>query len=247
YSELGNDEEEKSKLTNLNEKLTERLATQCKKSKVKHFIYTSSISAGEKSGTSVVDENNGIPISPYGFSKLQTEELLTNISKDSFKITILRPTALFGENHKGSIYELTKRIFNKTFIIFGSGKNKTNFYYVRDFINLLEVIPGDERFYNKTFIASAEPCELNDLITWIYKSLKCTHTIFRVPLFLGYLLALIFEAFSIITSRPLSFSLRRMRAMTSDEICSNKKLKQIYSSTNDYGTEVGISRTVEWF
>ena len=95
---------------------------------------------------------------------------MIKIADGHYAVTILRPTALFGEYHKGSIYELVKSVNNRRFVLFGSGKNLTNFYYIRDFIEILVNVIDNNRAFNQVFIASDDAIQLNILISWIAES-----------------------------------------------------------------------------
>lgn len=226
---------------------TSRLAKECLFSRVDHFIFVSSIAACESSLSNNIDETNGYPITFYGKSKKKAEQILINVAKNHFNITILRPTALFGEMHEGSIFELTKNIYKKRFVIFGSGDNLTNFYYIRDFIDLLVLVQKNTRAYNQIFIASDQPYKLNTLASWIYDSLKCTHHILRVPMWIGYIVGIMFDSISYVTNRSLPFSLRRLRSMTKNVRYSNAKLNSAIKFNQRYGVRDGLVKTIRWF
>ena len=103
---LGNTPDTFDELYPLNVIGTERLAQAAVEKGVKKFIHISSIAACEVGDELVINEDNGHPESSYGLSKLKSEEVLTEIAKGKMDFVILRPTALFGENHLGSIFEL---------------------------------------------------------------------------------------------------------------------------------------------
>ena len=199
YSSIIETPSEISKLDLINVNITKNLAEACVNSDVKHFIYVSSIAACEFSDYETIDENNGFPTTYYGFSKKRAEDTLFKIDNRQFSVTILRPTALFGENHKGSIYELIKSIKKNRFVIFGSGNNLTNFYYIRDFIEILINVKDNNKAFNQVFIASDEAFQLVILIEWIVVSLKSRNIILKIPIWIGYLVGYIFDAISYFT------------------------------------------------
>lgn len=110
-----------------------------------------------------IDEESGVPVSAYGRSKKAAEQLLMEMAGNGFEVTVLRPTALFGENHLGSVYELAKLIDQGRFFLFGRGNGQTNFYYIRDFVDVLSAVQHDPRTFGQTFIAADESIALREL------------------------------------------------------------------------------------
>tara|TARA_S200000501_G_scaffold358826_1_gene384029 strand:- start:537 stop:1520 length:984 start_codon:yes stop_codon:yes gene_type:complete len=246
YSGLGKTVEDKHKLISLNETLSCRLGSHSDMSSIKHLIYVSSIAVCEDSNEAFIDELNGYYISEYGASKKRTEDLLKKSAINNFELTILRPTALFGKNHKGSIFELAKRVKEKKFFIFGTGKNTTNFYYIEEFSEVLMQVMLNKDFYGNTYIASSDPITLNSLVETIATSLDMKSNFIKLPLFLGYFFAYIFDIFEFLSKKELPFSSRRMKAMTKSRVYKNDKLQ---ASLNDYKPQTleGISDTISWF
>jgi nucleoside-diphosphate-sugar epimerase len=226
---------------------TERLAKACKLAGVQHFIYVSSIAACEAGLVASIDETNGFPTSAYGKSKKNAEDKLQEIAKNSFEVTILRPTALFGENHLGSIYELIKIINKGWFLLMGNGKNYTNFYYIQDFINVLLAVKNDAKSYGQVFIACDTPYPVRDLILDISLLLKRKCRILPVPLFLGYIIAMGCDVVVKLSGKKLPFSRRRFFAMTRDIRYSNLKLSKILQMSSSHTVSEGLQRTIKWY
>jgi nucleoside-diphosphate-sugar epimerase len=223
------------------------LAEACVNSDIKHFIYVSSIAACECSDHETINENNGFPKTYYGLSKKKAEDHLMNISKGYYNYTILRPTALFGENHEGSILELTRQILYNRMIIFGSGENATNFYYIGDFVEVLRNIKLNSLAYNEIFIASDLPMKLKKLVEIIHNVLEKNTLIIRLPLFLGSFVAFMFDTLSKITGKQYPFSSRRFNAMTQNSIYSNKKLVSILPQSPSVGLRHGLNKSIQWY
>jgi len=247
YSTINETPSEISKLDLINVNITKMLAEACVNSDVKHFIYVSSIAACECSDSEIIDENNGSPKTYYGFSKKIAEDHLIEISKGNYNYTILRPTALFGENHEGSILDLSRLISSNKMIIFGSGDNATNFYYIGDFVEVLKNIKLNSMAYNEIFIASDLPMKLIKMVEIIYDILGKKTFIIRLPLFLGSFIAHIFDTLSKITGKQYPFSSRRFNAMTQNSIYSNKKLLSILSQPPLVGLKHGLKKSIQWY
>ena len=247
YSSVSSSKEEINYLQKVNVELTESLAADCITSPVRQFIFVSSIAACENSFTRIIHETNGIPITPYGDSKKRAEDLLIKIADGHYAVTILRPTALFGEYHKGSIYELVKRVNNRRFFIFGTGENLTNFYYIRDFIEILTNVIDNNKAFNQVFIASDDAIQLNILISWITESLQYRRHIIKIPILMGYIAGCILDIIACLTNLTFPFSLRRLKAMTQDVQYSNKKILHVLNVKNKYGVQQGIKFTIKWY
>ena len=104
-----------AKYQTLNVEVTKKLLASCVENKVSQFVFVSSVAAGEFSKSRIKNETNGYPITPYGKSKKQCENILQSKAAKKITVTILRPTALYGENHLGSFCELVNRINRKRF------------------------------------------------------------------------------------------------------------------------------------
>jgi len=247
HSSISESAAERSSMYQINVLGTQRLAVAAKASGVRHFIFVSSIAACEAGTFLPIDESNGIPISAYGKSKKTAEDLLLTMQGNDFEITVLRPTALFGENHLGSIYELVKAINNGRFVIFGHGKNRTNFYYIRDFIDVLMAVKNDPRSYGQVFIAADQPCQLHELVSYIVNALGHRRPIPRIPMIMGRTLAAACDIATNVFGKPMPLSSRRFRAMTRDAAYSNQKLSRVLNISISCGVSAGIANSVTWY
>ena len=246
YSTVGETSTEEQLLQDLNVTATSRLANACQGSAVRQLIFVSSIAACEYADQGVITEESGRPESPYGHSKKRAEEYLLQMPDRSFQVSILRPTALFGERHEGSIFELMLHIQAGRFMIIGSGNNRTNFYYIPDFIDLMVGAQDNAKAFSKIFIAADQPYSLSTLATWIAEALGSNRSVPKLKKPAGYLIALGFEFLTLITHRAMPLSLKRLRAITRDVSYSNQKVMDDLQVPIRYGVEQGIRNTVKW-
>lgn len=247
YSTVEESADEIKKLHEVNIVGTRRLAEACKQAGVKHFILVSSVAACESSPEKVIDEMNGYPKSAYGKSKLEAENIVLGMAGNGFEVTVLRPTALFGEYHLGSVFELVKTIKNRRFVIFGSGENRTNFYYIRDFVEVLVLVKNNKKAYGEVFIACDSPCSLYKLTSFIAGVLEMKAIISRLPIFIGWWMGAVLDVVAAITKRNLPLSRRRVAAMTRDIVYSNNKLAQTLQIEPGYGVLRGVQASVAWY
>jgi len=247
YFSMSESQVECDLMHHINVRGTTRLAKACKQAGVSHFIYVSSIAACESGLVSTINESNGFPTSAYGKSKKNAEEIVQRMAGNGFEVTVLRPTALFGENHLGSVYEIIKIINKGWFLLIGNGMNHTNFYYIQDFINILLAVKNDVRSYGQVFIAADNPHPLRDLIFGISLSLDKKCRILQVPLFLGYVIAISYDVVTRLFGKPMPFSKRRYLAMTRDITYSNLKLSKTLNVSSTYKVFEGLERTIKWY
>ena len=91
----------------INHRATARLVEQARGLGVKHFILVSSVAAqvGFSSTHIVREDDQPLPVSAYGKSKLSAEKAVQN---SGIAYTILRPTAMYGKDIRGNLALLTK-------------------------------------------------------------------------------------------------------------------------------------------
>jgi len=76
---------------------TLQLATTAKRAGVNRFVYASSCSVYGVKGNEEINENDRpAPITPYGFSKLNSEEALRNFNTDDFTVVSMRNATCYG-------------------------------------------------------------------------------------------------------------------------------------------------------
>jgi GlcNAc-P-P-Und epimerase len=224
---------------------TQRLAIASKTAGVCHFVFVSSVAAGNLNN--LVTHKSSLPMSSYGKTKKKAEKLLIDLSCDEFAVTALRTSALFGEYHTGSVYELVKVISKGRFFIIGKGHNLMNFYYIGDFIDLLLLVENNEKTFGQVFMACYEPQSLRNLVYDIEDILGVAHRRWSIPLTLGYVLGYSCDIISKLTGYSLPLSSRRVRAMSGHVAYSPDKLKEILKLRTKFGLKEGLRRSISWY
>jgi nucleoside-diphosphate-sugar epimerase len=247
YSTLAESPDEVSRMQRVNVGGSVRLAEACKQAGVRHLILVSSVAACEAGDSADIDESNGVPRSSYGRTKKTAEQLVLAISGPGFAVTVLRPTALFGEEHLGSVYELVKAIKNGHFVVFGEGKNRTNFYYISDFVGVLLSVANNAKTFNEVFIASDRPYPLCEVVSSIEAELGIRHRVRHLPRAVGMGIGAVCDIVAALVRRPLPLSRRRVRAMTRDIAYRNDKLSRVVDLSSGVGFSEGLRRSIAWY
>lgn len=120
-----------------NLKICENIINSLTNINFKQFLYISSDAVYSDSFKKIVEKSHTVPDSYHGFMHLIRERMLANFTK---KLTIVRPTLVFGNNdpHNGYgpnmfIRNAQKKINIK---LFGKGEEKRDHIYVGDVANI---------------------------------------------------------------------------------------------------------------
>lgn len=141
HADVGDVSKETEKLYyQVNCDLAYETALKAKKSKVKQFIYMSSIivygeSAPYGKTKIITKDTKPEPVNFYGDSKLQAEIKLSPLQDDSFNLVIIRPPMIYGKGSKGNYPMLSK--LAKKLPIFPKINNQRSMLYVE---NLCEFV-----------------------------------------------------------------------------------------------------------
>lgn len=144
HSDFGKiSEERKAIYYKVNTDLAIETAEKAKAEGVKQFVFMSSASVyGESApiGKSkrITKETQPSPANYYGDSKVKAEKGLELLKDDDFKIVILRPPMIYGENCKGNYPTLSK--FAKKLPIFPYVKNERSMLYVGNLTEFIKLM-----------------------------------------------------------------------------------------------------------
>ena len=141
HADVGDVSKETEKLYyQVNCDLAYETALKAKKSKVKQFIYMSSIivygeSAPYGKTKIITKDTKPEPVNFYGDSKLQAEIKLSPLQDDSFNLVIIRPPMIYGKGSKGN-YPMLSKLAQKL-PVFPKINNQRSMLYVE---NLCEFV-----------------------------------------------------------------------------------------------------------
>lgn len=128
----------------VNRDLAIEVAKKAKQEGVKQFIFMSSMSVYglnySKTPLTIHTECN--PNTYYGNSKLEAEKQIRSIESDSFKVCVLRPPMVYGENSPGNLSKLFNAV--RKVHIFPTIKNKRSSITVTKLIEMIKIYIDDE-------------------------------------------------------------------------------------------------------
>lgn len=129
---------------------TKRMAHAAKKFGVERYLYSSSASVyGEGLKKSLKETDTVNPITQYAKSKLECEKELMTLSDDSFCVTFLRNSTIFGIAPRMrfdlAINIMTMRAWkDKVIYVMGDGSQWRPFVHVKDVVNAFAVMLESE-------------------------------------------------------------------------------------------------------
>lgn len=112
----------------INRDLSIQVADKARNEHVRQFIFLSTMSVYGNLMGEINLNTKPNPISVYGKSKLEAELILQEMSRDDFKVCILRPPMVYGRNCKGN-YQLLRKFALKTFM-FPNTHNKRSMIFI---------------------------------------------------------------------------------------------------------------------
>ena len=153
----------------INHQLTKEVALKAKESGVKHFIFLSSMIIYQSKQSPINQKTLPKPKGAYAISKLNAEHALNQLMDESFKVTILRPSMVYGPESKGNFPRLVNYV--DKFSIFPKFYNLRSFLYIDHLTEAIHQVIQTET-YGVLHLADSEARSTADLVFQIGSSLN---------------------------------------------------------------------------
>jgi nucleoside-diphosphate-sugar epimerase len=214
-----------------------------KNTKVKRFIYLSSLAAAgpSKNGNPVQEDIIPSPVSNYGRSKLEGEKAVLKY-KDILPVTILRPPAIYGPRDKDMLvlFKMIKKGF-----FFDLGKCYYSLLYVDDLVQGIILSAESRLAEDKIYFL----CDNNfytgqEIAGEISSALNVKATFVKVPKCVMPLFALISEKINRhgIINRDRIKDFRH-----SHWLCNGERAREEIGFIPQVGIKEGIKWTADWY
>ena len=226
---------------------TRNLLNSCIGSKVKHFVFFSSIKTMTEESENTLDETFiPNPTTPYGESKLMAEKLVADAGKKyGFKTTSIRLSLVYGPGNKGNIYKMIESVDKGRFIMIGRGENKRSMVYVENVVDAAFAIVGQEQANGKVFIVTdGIEYTVKELYEVIAKGLGKRPLRFYVPVGIARGLAWIGDIVGHIARKPLSFNSGALGKLTNSLTFSSRKIQEEIGFNMKYNLYNSIDETI---
>ncbi len=230
---------------------TQNIVDAMDASGVKEIVFTSTVAVYGLNKDNP-DENHPIgPFNDYGHSKAQAEEVLQKWASqgDGRTVHIIRPTVVFGEGNRGNVYNLLNSIYNKKFLMIGSGKNKKSMAYVENIATFIKYLIVDmEQTTSKLNVfnyTDLPDLDMNKFVGDIYKAFGRDMPRVRLPYWLGMTAGSAVDVLAKLTGKKLPISSQRVKKFCATTSFNSQKKKEL-GFVAPYSLEEGLRRTVEF-
>lgn len=225
---------------------TENVAVVCAEKCIRKIIFTSSV-AVYGFAEQGADENGRIaPFNEYGRTKYLAEEILREWNENGDrKLTIVRPTVIFGEGNRGNVFNLFTQIASGKFVMVGQGKNKKSMAYIGNIAAFIEYcLEIDNKYLLCNYVDSPD-MDMNALVGQVRKKLTNADGIgLRIPKWIGLMLGYIADGFTRVTGRKLPISSVRVKKFCASTSFSSVRKERI-DFRPPFSLQDGIDRTLQ--
>lgn len=241
-------EEDKQIFQAVNVGLTDQLFSVSQEAGVKQFIYISSIGALTSFSSQIVTEEvDPCPENDYGESKLAAERVLLQKSEsESTKITIIRPTLIYGRGNPGNMDRLSSLIDKRIPMPFKSVDAKRTFVYIGNLVSLIKACILNSNAYGEDFIAAdSEVVTLEDIVVSLSKAKNVRIKLFYLPRGLWKLLGVFGDVASKMLRRSVGVDSYSVSRLIGSLVCSNVKARSVLGWQPPYTFQQGVRETFE--
>ena len=204
----------------INVDATMQLANLAVKSKVKKFVFVSSVKAAGTDFFRVCasESDQGNPEGIYGKTKREAELKLLKIEKESgMHISIIRPSLVYGPNVKGNLQLMLSGIKKGWLPPLPETNNKRSMIHVDDLVLAIILVADDDRASGEIFIATdGAPHSSREIYNAMCSALNKSIPKWSVPKFL-------FDMVSLASPR-IKYKLNKLLG---DECSSSAKLEAL--------------------
>jgi len=215
---------------------------------VEQFIFMSSQAAAgpSLSGIGKKEDEECRPVTMYGNSKLEAEEIIQEQFQKAW--TILRPVSVFGPGEKDFLEYY--QILNKGIAPLVGMRNKyISLIYVDDLCRMIELAIGKDAAKNEIFFAAgSESATMSGFAYLIAQALDVRIKSIRVPEPLLWIAALCGELAGFASKRPPVLNREKFREMKQRYwLASNHKAENLLGFTQDTTLVNQMKTTIKWY
>ncbi|HBI15688.1 MAG TPA: hypothetical protein DDY20_09280 [Desulfobulbaceae bacterium] len=172
---------------------TAKLARQAAEAGVRRFIFMSSIKVnGEETFARLFGpDDQPAPADPYGISKLEAEEVLRQVARNTgIEAVILRPPLVYGRGVGGNFTRLVRLVRQGWYLPLGSVRNRRSLVGVENLCSLVFLCLGHPAAANRVLLVSdGRDVSTPELIRGIAQACAVAPRLLPCPPFLLRLLA----------------------------------------------------------
>jgi nucleoside-diphosphate-sugar epimerase len=194
---------------------------------IKSVIAYSTVSVYGHDNKIKSEEADLVPNNPYGATKLESENIFIkwhNLDPIKNKLTILRPSVIYGENNFANMYNLLDQLNKKFPVSVGKGN------YIKSMVAVENIVDITVFSINKLRGLQIYNCtdkpypKLKEVIKYITEIKGFSKPKIVIPKWFAYLIGLLFECFSFIIKKDLGITRERIYKFTMPTDYRSEKL-----------------------
>ncbi len=195
------------------------ICTAATRAGVERILFTSSVAVYGESQAPLMEDSPPNFFNDYGRTKYEAEQIYRAWRSEKFgrKLSIVRPTVIFGPGNRGNVYNLLHQIKYGPFVMIGDGRNIKSIAHVDNvaafLLHLTELQTSDEVLLN---YSDTPDLSVRQLVTLCLDSLGRPPTAVHIPRYAGMAIGHLSDIASRAIGRNLPVSAVRVR-----KFCTN--------------------------
>jgi len=216
---------------------------------IKSVIAYSTVSVYGHNNKIKSEEADLVPNNPYGATKLESENIFIkwhNLDPIKNKLTILRPSVIYGENNFANMYNLLDQLNKKLPVSVGNGN------YIKSMVAVENIVDITLFSINKLKGLQIYNCtdkpypKLKDVIKYITDIKGFSKPRIVIPKWFAYFIGLLFECFSFLIKKDLGVTRDRIYKYTMTTDYRSEKLENV-GYVQKYSVKDRIQNMANWY
>ena len=226
-----------------------KLITLIKDLNIKSIILYSTVSVYGHNNKIKSEEAELVPNNAYGATKLESENLFIkwfNLDPTINKLTILRPSVIYGERNFANMYNLFDQLNKKIPVSVGTGN------YIKSMVAVENIVDITIFSLNKLNGLQIYNCtdkpypKLKEVINYISDIEGFTKPKIIIPKWFAYIIGLFFECFSYLIRKDLGITRERIFKFTMATDYRSEKLENV-GYVQKYSVKDRIQNMANWY
>lgn len=216
---------------------------------IKSVIAYSTVSVYGHNNKIKSEEADLVPNNAYGITKLESESLFIkwfNLDPIQNKLTILRPSVIYGENNFANMYNLLDQLNKKFPVSVGNGNYIKSMVAVENIVDItifcINRLEGLQ-IYNCT---DKPYPKLKEVINYIAEIKGFSKPRIVIPKWFAYFIGLLFEFFSFLIKKDFGITRERIYKFTMPTDYRSKKLENV-GYIQKYSVKDRIQNMANWY
>lgn len=229
--------------------VSSNLIELAKKLDINSIISYSTVSVYGHNNVLKSEDADLAPNNTYGETKLESEKIFIewfNSNPIKNKLTILRPSVIYGENNYANMYNLIDQLNKKIPVSIGKGDYIKSLVAVENVVDItifsLNILEGLQ-IYNCT---DKPYPKLNQVISYISEIKGFSKPKIIIPIWFAYTVGLFFEFFSYLIKKDLGVTRDRIYKFTTPTDYRSEKLEKI-GFEQKFSVKDRIQNMAKWY